>query len=60
MRFGKWKISVGFGWFKGNTPVGLKLVIFDVVEDYPSGWASIICVGLFIGKLEVSIGAYKA
>jgi len=50
-----WKPKMSFGWFKGNPFYGFKLVLFEPVENYPSGWLCIIIFTIAIGKFEFSL-----
>ena len=55
----RWKIGFCFGWFKSNPPVGFKVIIFEPIEDYPSGWMSVNLIGFMLGKLEVGMWLNK-
>lgn len=54
----KWHLWAECGWFKGNPPAGLLIKFGEVVEDYPKGWASIMLLGVQVGKFSAAVGVH--
>jgi hypothetical protein len=55
----RWKLTMGFGWYRGETPVGFSLSLFEPIEDYPSGWMSFYFISLQVAKFSFSFGIDK-